>query len=496
MHSVSKWPARVTETVDSIVAGDAGCLGVAQKRSGFSRSDDYCGGCETASVKPLAKHGFGSKFRATPLVVAATVGLAAVTYTHPGCARPMRAHDFYSKFGVNTDINTGQTVESILPELQYLGVYNVRDSIYAASYAQSFAYLAANGVKLHMDFQGWVNPAPSMSSWLGWLKTYLVAPYPGSVVGVSGPNEVDNTGSAFVYASLKGVPAANKAQKDLYHGIKADPVLKTIAVDMWPLAFPYESSVTSEVGNQTQYCDRANMHDYYNANNNPPDTQVTVYGDMQVQLPLYLADYQKVCDRAKFVTTETGWYTPGPASGQAPDLGVPEYVQARLLLNDLFDHAMLPNCQAVYIFDLQWGSEDDSDPGFGVFHDDGTPKESGTAIRNLMAILSDPGANAATFRPGSLNYSLSGMPSASGHFAVAKSDGLFDIILWNETPIWSLSTQTQLSIPTSLVTLTLPAGSSGYVYSPIQGAAPIAEFNDVSQLTVQLTDSPLIIEVQ
>jgi trimeric autotransporter adhesin len=419
---------------------------------------------------------------------------AAGPNSHSKSAQPtMRAYNFYSKFGVNTDVNAGETISSILIDLEYLGVYNIRDSIFSQGYATAFAPLAAQGVKLHMDFQGWVNPAPSMSDWLGWLQTYLVAPYPGSVVGVSGPNEVDYTSSAFVYDGLSGVPAANQAQQDLYNGISVNPALKNIPVDMWPLAFPTSSAVTSEVGNQTAYCERANMHDYYFPDDYSPS--VSAYGDMQAQIPLYLADYQKVCDRAQWVTTETGWVTPY-AGGNMFSKQVNEDVQAKLLLSDLFDHAMLPNCQAVYIFDLQWGSENTSDPGWGVFHDDGTPKESGTAIHYLMAILNDPGANAATFTPGPFSYSLSGMPSASGNFVVAKSNGSFDILLWNETPIWSLSTESELSIPTSTVTVFLPPGSSGNIYQPIQGAAPIATFTHVTELQVGLNDSPLIIEIQ
>ena len=81
-------------------------------------------------------------------------------------------------------------------------------------------------------------------------------------------------------------------------------------------------------------------------------------------------------------------------------------------LNDLFDHASLPYNKGVYIFTLRWGSADFSDPGWGVIHDDGTPKISGTAIHNLMQIITDTGVNAATFTPGDSNYSLSGMPAA------------------------------------------------------------------------------------
>jgi hypothetical protein len=113
-----------------------------------------------------------------------------------------------------------------------------------------------------------------------------------------------------------------------------------------------------------------------------------------------------------------------------------------------------------------------------------------------MSILNDPGAHAATFRPALLNYSLSGMPSSSGKFVVQKSAGAFDLIIWNETPIWNLSSGTQLRIPTSTIIVTLPGGSSGYVYNPVQSATPIAAFNNVSHLTLELNDSPLIVEVQ
>ena len=87
---------------------------------------------------------------------------------------------------------------------------------------------------------------------------------------------------------------------------------------------------------------------------------------------------------------------------------------------------------------------------------DSTPKEAAAAIHNLMAILEDPGASAETFTPTSLIYSLSGMPATNGNFVVHKSTGAFYIVLWNETQIWRLSSESQLSIPTRTVTVTLP----------------------------------------
>ena len=73
---------------------------------------------------------------------------------------------------------------------------------------------------------------------------------------------------------------------------------------------------------------------------------------MQVSLQQFLSNVRQVCNHANFVTTETGWYTATQASWNNSS-GTDEYVQARLLLNDLFDHAMLPYCQAVCIFSFR-----------------------------------------------------------------------------------------------------------------------------------------------
>jgi hypothetical protein len=402
----------------------------------------------------------------------------------------MRAFDFYSKFGVNGNLVDGGTVANELADMNYIGIKNIRSAIYNASasdannWASALALLTAAGVRQHIGIAAGAGiPFNLMSDWINALKTYIVTPYGANMVtGVSGPNETD-LGQYFAYNGLSGVPAANAVQADLYAAMKADPVLSSIPVDMWPLGDLYDTATTGTVGDQTAHCDRANLHDYYVADHS-----------IQVELQNYLRNAHLVSNRQAFITTETGWYTPMMAGWQGA--GCNEYVQARLLLNDLFDHAMLSDNKLVYIFTLRWGSLDFSDPGWGVIRDDGTPKPSATAIRNLMAILNDAGTDAATFTPAApLNYSLSGMPSASGNFIIQKSNGAFDIILWNETSIWDNSTATQLSIPTSTVTITLPRTMSGNVYDPLQGTGSIMVFND-AKAQVSLNDAPLIIEVK
>jgi hypothetical protein len=418
----------------------------------------------------------------------------------PAPARAMRAFDFYSKFGVNGNLDSGGSVANELTDMNYIGMKNIRSGLPNASasdandWASALAQLTAAGVRQQIGVTAGAGiPFNLMSDWINALKTYIVTPYGANMVtGVSGPNETD-LGQYFAYNGLSGVPAANAAQADLYAAMKADPALSSIPIDMWPLGNTYSTGTTGTVGDQTAHCDRANIHDYYAADNTHQARGDT--GSIQLALQSYLRNARLVCNRQAFITTETGWYTPMMAGWKGS--GSNEYVQARLLLNNLFDHAKLVDNKLVYIFTLRWGSLDFSDPGWGVIRDDGTPKPSATAIRNLMAIVNDAGTAAATFTPAApLNYSLSGMPSASGNFVIQKSNGAFDIILWNETPIWDNSTATQLSIPTSTVTITLPRMMSGNVYDPLQGTGSIMALNDVSTVQVSLNDGPLIIEVK
>ena len=421
--------------------------------------------------------------------------------SHP-LPRIMRAFDFYSKFGANTNIHTGQTLTSIQSDLAYTGLTAIRDSLFDATiYPQFFAPLAAAGVRLHLGYQGSVG-VPPMTDWITGLKNYLVTPYPGSVIGVAGPNEPENQG--FTYTDNTGgvggagIAAARQAQAALYAAMKADPALAGIPVDCWPISTGYSGDLAGYIDDvtganeQTAVCDRANLHDYYGPDlTNQPTfpTDGPIYNSLQ----RYLINVRQMSNHQRFVTTETGWLTPWASGGPIYASVCDQRTQARLILCDLFDHASLTYCEAVFIFSLRGG------PNFyGLIYDDGTPTLAGIAVRNLMAILKDEGRNAATFSPRQFNYALTGMPAQSGYTAIAKSDGSFWVILWNETPFWNASTGSDVPISSSSVTVNFAGiARSGSVYDPINsGTTPISTFTNQTSIGVSLNDAPLIIKAQ
>src|SRR4051812_39191873 len=61
----------------------------------------------------------------------------------------------------------------------------------------------------------------------------------------------------------------------------------------------------------------------------------------------------------------------------------------------------------------------------------------------------------STFTPGQLNYSLTGMPSAANAYLFEKSNGTFDLALWNEPTIWNPGTHQAITASNNTVTVNL-----------------------------------------
>ena len=88
------------------------------------------------------------------------------------------------------------------------------------------------------------------------------------------------------------------------------------------------------------------------------------------------------------------------------------------------------------------------------------------------------------------------MPTQGRDFVLARSDGSYLILLYQETPIWDIASATPIALPDSAVTVTLPRSMSGNVYNPIvSGSTPVKTITSQSSIAVSLNDAPLIIEV-
>src|SRR5205823_1617448 len=126
-----------------------------------------------------------------------------------------------------------------------------------------------------------------------------------------------------------------------------------------------------------------------------------------------------------YAITETGFTTIYEPRG-----GVTEDVQAKWLM-DTFLSNHVNGVVKTYVYQLEdgYGSpSSDIENHYGLFTVDGAPKQAATDLHNLTSILADKGANASSFAPGSLDYSVSGLdPNYGFQTLFSKSNGSFDV---------------------------------------------------------------------
>ncbi len=393
-------------------------------------------------------------------------------------AQAVRINDIIRSFGIDTHIdytdgkysNVGEVVKA----LDYLGLGTVRDHApNSASDPNGQTHLgnaADAGVQFVFSAQREVDPASVAQR----LHAFVEA-HPGSVVGIEGPNEVNNWPVS--YHGLSGQAAAVAYQKDLSAAVNADPLLKNIPV----LGFTGYTVASAS--------DYTTIHTYAKDGDQP-------YSWLSRE-----SGVQRAADPGKpLAITETGYHTSLTADTNGGWEGVSEATQAKLLLNTLMDGAALGS-KNTFIYELLDAYSDpqgtNQEKHFGLFHLDYSAKPAATAIHNLTEILADDGAQKASFSAGALNYSIDGLPSSARSLLTEKSDGSYQIILWNEPDIWNQSTDTAIQAANTAVKVNLGAAfGSVKVFDPLTGTTAIKSLSNVSSLTVNVVDHPVIIDIE
>jgi hypothetical protein len=384
-----------------------------------------------------------------------------------------RASQFVDKLGVDTHINytDGQysDLTATLAALKYLGIDHVRDAapnLAADPYGQTHLNeAAAAGIKFMLGVSRDQTPAEVVA-----LLHDFAAAHPGSITSIDGPNEVNNW--PVTYHGETGVAGALAYQNDLFALINSDPLLKGIPVNGftgYPVTIADSDQNTihpyPKNGDQPTAAIQHDLDEVIGANPNKP-----------------------------LLITEIGYHTAAPG---APGWeGVSEAVQAKLILNSYMDGAFLGS-SGTYIYQLldayAGNSQEDH---FGLFRLDNSPKPAAVAIHNLTSILADNGAEADSFATSLLNFTTENLPSSGHTHETQKSDGSHQIILWAEPDIWNEETHTAIAAAGSETVIKLGAAYKTVdIYDPLSGSKPIQTLHDVSSVTLNVTDHPLIVEV-
>jgi hypothetical protein len=323
----------------------------------------------------------------------------------------------------------------------------------------------------------------------------------GALLAAEGPNEPNNWPVCYqgqCSSSSTSLPVA-KFQADIYAAVKADPKLAGIPVfasseaggsepdnvGLQYLVIPKNAGTLMASG--TKYADYANTHNYMVGNgmthivdNNawfaespavsmgpwdgpPVEYGVTWRKHFQGYSPTQLLTLPKV-------TTETGWLTSGTGA-------ITQDQQGKLFLN-LYLDAFTRGWSYTFVYMLR----DDPVQGYwGLFNIDWSPKLSATYLHNLTTILAD---NTSNFTPGRIDFSIPNQPATVHDVLMQKSNGTFELVVWDEQASGS-----------STVTVQLGGNYSVDIYDPTVGTSPVESPGTVSSVVLQLSDHPQIIQL-
>lgn len=379
--------------------------------------------------------------------------------------RAVPVRDFLDSLAVNTHMDQYERdATEVLRKLDYLGVRTIRDH-YAVdgSLHDEYTFLARSGIRFDM--------APSSSDIDELVRDAgTMAAMPNSpLIAVEGPNEINNFpftcgGSVWTggWHNDNG-PAAACFMQDYYRRVKQDPRLANVAV--------YHLTGGTSVTDPDRYgllaltdqADLGNIHPYPAATDHPRDVLLTSLGSQYLSVPPNRA-----------VITETGYETST----------VSRRAQALYSMN-LYLDAFQSGFRTTYLYELT----DNDHETFGLFDRNNTPKLSAKALHNMTSVLADTGRSV----DGVLNYWVDGLPQEARSLALQRSSGAFDLVLWDERPIWNGGDVVAPAVP---VTVSLGRTfSTVSVYYPLRAATAADQQSNTSTLRVALSGEPVILEL-
>jgi hypothetical protein len=368
-----------------------------------------------------------------PEAQAATAG-NAFTFVMPGANGPgeaaTSADAFVDSAGVNVHLHYTNTVYANFTAVQNaltgLGVRHIRDGLIDTtwqSYYDRLNALGRAGIK--------ANLITSANQTAALLEAYPQR-VPDSLESYEAPNEYDASGDPNWSATL------NAFVQQLHAALKSAP-----ATANFPIVGPSLTQAASypKMVSASSSFDWANLHNYLGGHN--PGTSGwgnNGYGSINWNLALANTAWPG----KPVITTETGYVNDLTNSN-----GVPEDVSGKYLPR-LFLEQWLHGIHRTYIYELLDLGSSFSDNGFGLLHNDFSPKVGYNAIKSLLGLLADPGPG---FQAGNLDYQLSGNTANVHHLLLQKRDGTFFLALWVEQPCYDMNAKQPLTVAEQSITI-------------------------------------------
>jgi len=349
------------------------------------------------------------------------------------------ADAFVDTIGVNTHIGWKNTPyvnnAALKTALVDLGVRHIRDSVtgIADDPAQtSFVQvLAKSGIHMQGLFDGNWYPAPVGSTPLSQTDVVSkVARLMPAIEIAEGPNETDLS-KLFKYDGHGGFPQGSvHYDQDLYKALKSSPKTSHLPVLLGSVGnsskFPQIAAITPGPVN---YADYGNIHSY-------PGGKLA---DQGIDWCLKYAN--NVTAKKPMICGETGYHNNTTFIGPQIQPGVSEAAAGKYMPEVFFEMVNHGLKRSIAYELVDQHPDPDMKDGngeshFGLLHNDWSPKPAYTALKNTIALLSEPGAH---FKAKQLTYTLTA-PGTVHHTLLQKSNGDFYLVLWNNVSCYNNST--------------------------------------------------------
>lgn len=394
-------------------------------------------------------------------------------------ARP--ADSLVNSIGLNVHLSYFRTTYGtgwdnvVKPKLIALGVRHLRDhgDVVADDSWMRTVYgrmteLADAGIKFDLVLR----PQSGTNNYTTLPQFQRLMQYAAPAVeAFEGLNEHDVSGRTAWVAETRSF------QKALYQAVRGEA--RTANLPVYGPSMAHPANATG-VGSLSDFLSHGSIHPYPGGN-----LPMTSIGDHERRSSV-------ISGNRPIVVTEAGYHTATRWTGGHP--GVSEEAQARYtprLLLEFFNAGV----QRSYLYEfIDQGSDlTDREKAFGLVRSDGSEKPAYTSLKNMIAILKDPGP---AFSPGVLGFTLDGDTSKVERTVLQKRDGRFYLILWQNAKSYDLDARSNVSVNSRPAHLTLATAAQQIrIFDPLRSASPIKTHRDQGNVALEIGDSPLIVEI-
>lgn len=397
-----------------------------------------------------------------------------------GAEKPRSANDFVNSIGLNTHLSYFDRLYGNLPlverELRLLGVLHLRDGMhlqnsdYNATLYGRWISLGKMGIR----FDAVLDPRNKLGPLDGKLLDQVDRLSGNTIEAIEGPNELD------VSNEKNWTDVDRDFQKEIFSAARGMAGGRSIQVIGPSLAF---ASNSAQVGDLTGAMDEGNLHPY------PAGKIPSVIFPEQVNLE------KTICGEEPIIFTESGYHN--AINEQHDQPGVSEAAAAKYITR-LYLENFAHGIPRTYLYEFM---DEAPEPGlkdpqmhWGLIRADGSEKPAFVALKNLMDEVRDSREPAALSAVG---WSMSPVRNRVHHLLLQKSNGTYDLVLWQEIASYDL--QQHADIRNSDMPTTVQLGiqaRSVVAFEPAKQATPVQSWKNVKSVPLAIPDHPLVLEIQ